>query len=174
MLIVRHVINSRKHNYNSLTYRVEQRKREFFKWLVLGKGGVDDVGREPADSSDNAVSVAMAHWNVQRRVFAVDRFPQHLISRFGDVSWPPRSPDPSICNFFCGDTSSVECTPTDHARSKIWNFPFVKKSQLCRKKCWSMWCRTLRRGSECVSGKKDVIWLTLFSIRNLVCTLKMH
>jgi hypothetical protein len=50
-------------------YRVEQRKRIFFKWLVLGKGGVDDVGREPADSSDNAVSVAMAHWNVAHRVF---------------------------------------------------------------------------------------------------------
>jgi hypothetical protein len=45
-------------------YRVEQRKRMFFKWLVLGNGGVDDVGREPADSSDNAGSVAMAHWNV--------------------------------------------------------------------------------------------------------------
>ena len=30
-----------------------------FKWLVLGKGRVDDVGREPADSSDNAVSVAI-------------------------------------------------------------------------------------------------------------------
>jgi len=46
----------------------------FFKWLVLGKRGVDDVGREPADSSDNAVSVAMAHWNVERRVFDVEKF----------------------------------------------------------------------------------------------------
>ena len=46
----------------------------FFKWLVLGKGGVDDVGREPADSSGNAVSVAMAHWNVELRVFAVEQF----------------------------------------------------------------------------------------------------
>ena len=27
-------------------------------------------------------------------------FPQHVISRFGDVSWPPRSPDLLICNFF--------------------------------------------------------------------------
>jgi len=52
---------------------VKQRKRMFFKWLVLGKGGVDDV-REPADSSDNAVSVAMAHWNVEHRVFAVEKF----------------------------------------------------------------------------------------------------
>ena len=33
----------------------------FFKWVVLGKGRVDDVGREPANISDNAVSVAMTH-----------------------------------------------------------------------------------------------------------------
>ena len=46
----------------------------FFRWLVLGKGGVDDVGHEPVDSSDNAVSVAMAHLNVEHRVFAVEQF----------------------------------------------------------------------------------------------------
>jgi len=46
----------------------------FFKWVVLGKGGVDDVGRELADSSDNAVSVAMAHCNVQHCVSAVEQF----------------------------------------------------------------------------------------------------
>ena len=27
-------------------------------------------------------------------------FPGHLISRFGDVPWPPRSPDLSTCYFF--------------------------------------------------------------------------
>jgi hypothetical protein len=46
----------------------------FFKWLVLGKGRVDDAGCELADSSDNAVSVAMAHWNVKHHVFAVKQF----------------------------------------------------------------------------------------------------
>jgi len=46
----------------------------FFKWLVLGKGGVDEVEREPEDSSDNAVSVAMAHWNVEHCVFAIEEF----------------------------------------------------------------------------------------------------
>jgi len=46
----------------------------FFEWLVLGKGGVDDVGREPVDSSDNTVSVTMAHWNVEHRVFGVEQF----------------------------------------------------------------------------------------------------
>jgi len=29
-------------------------------------------------------------------------FPGHLISRFGDVPWPPRSPDLSTCDFFLG------------------------------------------------------------------------
>jgi hypothetical protein len=51
---------------------MEQRKRMFFKWLVLGKGGVDEVGHEPVDSSDNAVSVAMVHWSVEHCVFAVE------------------------------------------------------------------------------------------------------
>jgi len=46
----------------------------FFKWLVLDKGGVDDVGLESADSSGNAVSVAMAHWNVEHGVSAVKQF----------------------------------------------------------------------------------------------------
>jgi hypothetical protein len=64
-----------KHNY-----RVEQRKRMFFRWLVHFKGGVDDVGRELADSSDNAVSVAMAHWNVQHRVLAVEQFFRNIDS----------------------------------------------------------------------------------------------
>jgi len=27
-------------------------------------------------------------------------FPPHVISRFGDVSWPPCSPDLSICDLF--------------------------------------------------------------------------
>ena len=58
----------------TLKYRVEQRKRMFFKWLVLGKGGLDDVGHELADSSDSAVSVAMAHWNIEHCVFAIEQF----------------------------------------------------------------------------------------------------
>jgi len=29
-------------------------------------------------------------------------FPQRVISRFGDVSWPPRSPDLTAPNIFCG------------------------------------------------------------------------
>ena len=56
-----------------MKYGVEQKKHMFFKWLVLGKGGVDD-GCEPADISDNAVLVAMAHWNVDHHMFAIKQF----------------------------------------------------------------------------------------------------
>jgi len=74
----------------------------FFKWLVLGKYGVDEVGREPADSSDNAVSVVMVHWNVEHRVFAVERFytnsdsvvtVQRLFRRDFNVERRPAIPD---------------------------------------------------------------------------------
>ena len=27
-------------------------------------------------------------------------FPQHIVLRFGDVPWPPRSPDLSACDLF--------------------------------------------------------------------------
>ena len=27
-------------------------------------------------------------------------FPNHVISRFGDLRWPPRSPDLSMCDFY--------------------------------------------------------------------------
>ena len=46
----------------------------FIKWLVLGKGGVYDVGREPTNSLDNAVSVAMAHWKGDHRAFVAAQF----------------------------------------------------------------------------------------------------
>jgi len=132
----------------------------FFEWLVLGKGEVDDVGCELADSSDNAVSVAVAHWNIEHRVFAVQQIfrnsdsvvtVQRLFCRKFNVVRRGAFPDPYIIHL------CVEAFRSDHARSKSSNLPFVKKLQHCHKKCWSMRCRTLRRGSECVSGKKDVI-----------------
>jgi len=46
----------------------------FFKRLVLSKDGVNAIGCELAGSSDNAVSVAIAHWNVEHRVFAIQQF----------------------------------------------------------------------------------------------------
>ena len=36
-------------------------------------------------------------------------FPGHLISRFGDVPWPPRCPDLSTCDFFPLGVFEIAC-----------------------------------------------------------------
>ena len=41
------------------------------------------------------VHTARASMTVVRQMF-----PRHVVSRFGDVPWPPRSPDLSACDFF--------------------------------------------------------------------------
>jgi len=37
-----------------------------------------------------------------------EMFPQHVISRGGDVPWPARSPDLSACDYFYGGISKAE------------------------------------------------------------------
>ena len=122
----------------------------FFKWIVLGKGGVDDVGLGPADSSVNAVSVAMAHWNVAQRVFVLEQFfrnsdsvvtVQRLFRRKFNVQFRIDMP-------YCDRLKHSEL-PDLSIRQEIAAVP--------AKNVWSVRCRTLRRDSECVSGKQDVI-----------------
>jgi len=43
---------------------------------------------------------ARAHTANESMTIVLDMFPGHLISRFRDVPWPPRSPDLSTCDFF--------------------------------------------------------------------------
>jgi len=43
---------------------------------------------------------AIAHTANESMTIVRNMFPGHLISRFGDVPWPPRSPDLSMCDFF--------------------------------------------------------------------------
>ena len=43
---------------------------------------------------------ATAHTVNYSMAVAREMFPQHLISHFGDVHWPARSPDLSVCDFF--------------------------------------------------------------------------
>ena len=43
---------------------------------------------------------AIAHNANESMTIVRNMFPGHLISRFGDVPWPPRSPDLSTCDFF--------------------------------------------------------------------------
>jgi hypothetical protein len=42
----------------------------------------------------------MEQWTVEHRMFAYDAYVTRVISRFGDIPWPPRSPDLSTCDFF--------------------------------------------------------------------------
>ena len=44
--------------------------------------------------------LATAHTANELMPIVRNMFPGHLISRFGDVPWPPRSPDHSTCDFF--------------------------------------------------------------------------
>jgi len=43
---------------------------------------------------------ATAHTAHQSMTVVRNMFPGHLISRFRDVPWPPRSPDLTTCDFF--------------------------------------------------------------------------
>ena len=43
-----------------------------------------------------------AHTTNESMTIARNMFTGHLISRFGDLSWPHRSPDLSTCNFLGG------------------------------------------------------------------------
>ena len=43
---------------------------------------------------------ATAHMARASMTVVRQMFPQHVVSRFGDVPWPPRSPDLSACDFF--------------------------------------------------------------------------
>ena len=42
---------------------------------------------------------ATAHTANESMTIVRNMFPGHLISRFGDVPWPPRPPDLSTCDF---------------------------------------------------------------------------
>ena len=58
------------------------------------------------DGYNNAVSVATRYGALERTTSRASMevvrqmFPGHVISRFGDVHWPSRLPDLSICDFF--------------------------------------------------------------------------
>jgi len=43
---------------------------------------------------------AITHTANESMTIVRNMFPGHPISRFGDVPWPPRSPDLSTCDFF--------------------------------------------------------------------------
>ena len=81
-----------------LLYRVTHGNLTSFEWVVL----------RTRRRRINCASVwfqqdgATAHAANESMTIVRYMFPGHLISRFGDVPWPPRSPDLSTCDFFWG------------------------------------------------------------------------
>lgn len=55
-------------------------------------------------------------------------FPNHVISRYGDIIWPTRSPDLSTCDFFCGGIWNPKFSKLQHlTQFRSWNIKFRKK-----------------------------------------------
>ena len=52
---------------------------------------------------------ATAHTANESMTIVRNMFPGHLISRFGDVPWLPRSPDLSTCDFFPLGVFEIVC-----------------------------------------------------------------
>jgi len=52
---------------------------------------------------------ATAHTANESMTIVRNMFPGHIISRFGDVPWPPRSPDLSTCDFFSLGVFEIAC-----------------------------------------------------------------
>jgi len=52
---------------------------------------------------------ATAHTANESMTIVRNMFPGHLISRFGDMPWPPRSPDLSMCDFFPLGVFEIAC-----------------------------------------------------------------
>ena len=71
--------------------------------------------RENEDTFFQQVGV-MNHTARDSMAAVKNLFPNHIISRYGDITWPARSPDVSACDFFLWDylKSQVFKTPAPH------------------------------------------------------------
>ena len=57
-------------------------------------------------------------------------FPNHVISRYGDTTWPARSPDLSACDFFLWRYLKSKSSKLQHpTQFRSWNIEFSKKSK---------------------------------------------
>jgi len=94
-------------------------------------------------------------------------FPNHVISRYGDITWPARSPDLSACDFSLmgvAEISSFKSSSTPHSSEvETWNsarsqtnscwdasknngWCSQKTCQVPRAECWSSECCYFQKG----------------------------
>ena len=70
-----------------------------FEWVSTQQVGLRGGGCANVWFQKDGVTAHTEHESV---TIVRNMFPGHLISRFGDMPWPPRSPDLSTCVFFFG------------------------------------------------------------------------
>ena len=87
-------------------YRVTHGNLTYFEWVVLSRsaeGGNEVVG---------ILFLWVGHFSSNGDLVSdhcSKHVSRHLISRFGDVPWPPRSPDLSTCDFFPLGVFEIAC-----------------------------------------------------------------
>lgn len=91
--------------------------------------------------------------------FFANNIPRRIISRYSDVSWPPRSPDISPCDFFVWG----------YVKSKVYveiprNIQELKDAKIT--KFWTIWCKKLWATSGIVlssaSPKRLAVYMKYF------------
>ena len=66
------------------------------------------------------------------------QFPGRLISRFGDIHWPSRSPDLPVLDFFLWGYLK-KSFPLVRRQLRSYKLPSMMKLEQFRVTCWSMW-----------------------------------
>jgi hypothetical protein len=65
-------------------------------------------------------------------------FPNHVISRYGDIIWPARSPDLSACDFFLWGIWNLKSSKLQHPKQfRNLNIKFSKKSNKFLWRCFT-------------------------------------
>ena len=124
-----------RHQYkwiHDIKYRVTQGNLISFEWVVLR------TAPKKNKLCQCVVSTRWCHSAHRKRVTIFrNMLPGHLISRFGDVPWPPRSPDLSTCDlFFFGGIWNRVFTLTSPVRWMIWRKLSVRKFVRSIVSCW--------------------------------------
>jgi len=94
-------------------------------------------------------------------------FPGRVISRFGDIPWPPRSPELTTCKFFSGNSSNHMSILTNLAPCPIWRRQSGWKWQQLIVRCWNAYTLIFSEGLKTAFKKVDTTCLTLSFIHNM-------
>lgn len=87
-------------------------------------------------------------------------YPSNSATSFGPQTLPIHR---FLWRYVMRDSSFIKWMRTSYTKLKSYNYLFLKKSEVCRIKCFRERCRALRKGFEFASSKGHVIWAKLYS-----------